>query len=104
MPTATRWTRPAASPVAGPLHPGGTRSPRRRAHPGARVAYDLVLVGGVPGAGKTTAIARATDDLAHVRAIDPEHVTWWLRQRLPDGGCPTGRTAGWCTCCTPSGC
>lgn len=45
--------------------------------------YDLMLVGGVPGAGKTTAIARATDDLAHVRAVDPEHVTWWLRRRLP---------------------
>lgn len=44
---------------------------------------DLVLVGGVPGAGKTTAIARATDDLAHVRTVDPEHVTWWLRHRLP---------------------
>jgi len=48
-------------------------------------SYDLVLVGGVPGAGKTTAIARATDDLAHVGAIDPEHVTWWLRSRLPAG-------------------
>jgi hypothetical protein len=45
--------------------------------------YDLVLVGGVPGAGKSTAIAGATDDLAHVRAVDPEHVTWWLRRRLP---------------------
>jgi len=47
--------------------------------------YDLVLVGGVPGAGKTTAIALATDDLAHVGAIDPEHVSWWLRRRLPAG-------------------
>lgn len=49
----------------------------------SEVAYDLVLVGGVPGAGKTTAIARASDDLDHVRAIDPEHVAWWLRRRLP---------------------
>ena len=56
-----------------------------RCVPTARSAetYDLVLVGGVPGAGKSTAIARATDDLAHVRAVDPEHVTWWLRRRLP---------------------
>lgn len=46
-------------------------------------AYDLVLVGGVPGAGKTTAIARATDDLGHVGALDPEHISWWLRTRLP---------------------
>jgi hypothetical protein len=45
--------------------------------------YDLVLVGGVPGAGKTTAIARATDDLDHVAAVDPEHVAWWLRRHLP---------------------
>ena len=46
-------------------------------------SYDLVLVGGVPGAGKSTAIARATDDLAHVGSVDPEHVSWWLRRRLP---------------------
>lgn len=45
--------------------------------------YDLILVGGVPGAGKTTAIAKATDDLDGVRALDPEHVAWWLRRRLP---------------------
>jgi hypothetical protein len=51
---------------------------------GTDPTYDLVLVGGVPGAGKTTAIARATDDLDCVRAIDPEHVTWWLRRRLPE--------------------
>jgi hypothetical protein len=55
--------------------------------------YDLVLVGGVPGAGKTTAIARATDDLAHVVAIDPEHVSWWLRRRLPAGA--TYRSYRW---------
>jgi len=46
-------------------------------------SYDLVLVGGVPGAGKTTAIARATDDLVQVGSIDPEHISWWLRRRLP---------------------
>ena len=60
-------------------------TPTRRDLPAAHAdhPYDLMLVGGVPGAGKTTAIARATDDLAHVRAVDPEHVTWWLRHRLP---------------------
>jgi hypothetical protein len=46
---------------------------------------DLVLVGGVPGAGKTTAIAAATDDLPDVHAVDPEHLTWWLRRHLPGG-------------------
>ncbi|MFT4165220.1 MAG: hypothetical protein QM650_08250 [Microlunatus sp.] len=46
---------------------------------------DLILVGGVPGAGKSTAIAQATDDLDSVQAIDPEHVSCWLRRRLPAG-------------------
>jgi hypothetical protein len=55
----------------------------RTGAPDAVHDVDLVLVGGVPGAGKTTAIARATDDLSHVRAVDPEHVTWWLRRHLP---------------------
>jgi AAA domain len=86
MPTSTRWTAPAASPVAGPLP---SQRELNTSHRGVltdrpEVAYDLVLVGGVPGAGKTTAIARATDDLENVRAIDPEHLTWWLRQRLPE--------------------
>ncbi len=56
----------------------------RNAPPAARRQYDLVLVGGVPGAGKTTAIARATHGLDHVRSVDPEHVNRWLRTRLPD--------------------
>lgn len=51
--------------------------------PTPQPAPDLVLVGGVPGAGKTTAIASATDHLPDVRAVDPEHVSWWLRRRLP---------------------
>lgn len=45
--------------------------------------YDLILVGGVPGAGKSTAIAQATDDLDHVQTVDPEHVSFWLRRQLP---------------------
>jgi hypothetical protein len=60
-------------PVHSPVH----------SRPGATAGFDLVLVGGVPGSGKTTAIARATDDLAHISSIDPEHVSWWLRSRLP---------------------
>jgi hypothetical protein len=55
-------------------------APASTAVPGS---YDLVLVGGVPGAGKTTAIAQATDDLVQVGSIDPEHISWWLRRRLP---------------------
>ena len=61
-------------------------SPRpTRESPRAETAYDLVIVGGVPGAGKSTAIARATDDLDHVRSVDPEHISWWLRRHLPTG-------------------
>lgn len=48
------------------------------AQPGA-----LIIVGGVPGAGKSTAIARATTGLGGVRVVDPEQVSGWLRQRLP---------------------
>ncbi len=48
-----------------------------------RGGCDLVIVGGVPGAGKSTAIARATGGLGHVTAIDPEQVSGWLRHRLP---------------------
>lgn len=60
-----------------------TPAPAGPGTPPSTGGFDLVLVGGVPGAGKTTAIARATDDLAHVSAVDPEHVSWWLRRRLP---------------------
>ncbi|MFT4225922.1 AAA family ATPase [Micropruina sp.] len=44
---------------------------------------DLIVVGGVPGAGKSTAIARASAGLDHVSVIDPEQVNEWLRRRLP---------------------
>ncbi|MFT4216838.1 MAG: AAA family ATPase [Micropruina sp.] len=44
---------------------------------------DLIVVGGVPGAGKSTAIARAAAGLGHVSVIDPEQVIQWLRRRLP---------------------
>ena len=105
MPTSTRWTAPAASPVAGPL-PSQREliTSDRGVLPGRpEVSYDLVLVGGVPGAGKTTAIARATDDLAHVGAIDPEHVSWWLRQRLPAAGPVPGVPLGRASAATRSG-
>jgi hypothetical protein len=83
----TRASSVGIADDASSIHGAARPSPVGRdlsASPGT-VAYDLVLVGGVPGAGKTTAIARATDDLPHVRAVDPEHITWWLRSRLPVG-------------------
>jgi predicted kinase len=48
------------------------------------VLVDLVLVGGVPGAGKSTAI-RAVGPLAGVTVLDPDHVRVWLAARLPAG-------------------
>lgn len=44
---------------------------------------DYVLVGGVPGAGKTTAIAAAAPDLVDVRVLDPDAVRAWLGRHLP---------------------
>lgn len=67
------------------LMPTVSSSRPTRESPRPDAAYDLVLVGGVPGAGKSTAIAQATDDLDHVRAVDPEDISWWLRRQLPAG-------------------
>ena len=47
-----------------------------------RPGPDLVLVGGVPGAGKSTAIRHATTDLS-IRALDPEQLQDRIRNRLP---------------------
>lgn len=44
---------------------------------------DLIVVGGVPGAGKSTAIAQ-TAGLPGVRVLDPDQLRGWLRQLLPD--------------------
>jgi hypothetical protein len=51
-------------------------------------APDVILVGGVPGAGKTTAIRRATADLVGVVVLDPEDrqraiEQWLIEQWLP---------------------
>ena len=45
----------------------------------------VVLVGGVPGAGKTTAIARLVADRPDVDALDPEAFQERLARVLPDG-------------------
>jgi len=52
-----------------------------RPRPAARV----VLVGGVPGAGKTTAIARVAAELPTVDALDSETFRDRLCRLLPDG-------------------
>lgn len=65
--------------------PGPVAQPSQGCCPDAarpEVSYDLVLVGGVPGAGKTTAIAQACHDLDHVRTVDPEQIAQYLH-RLP---------------------
>ena len=54
------------------------------ASPAARGSHaDLVVVGGVPGAGKTTAIAAATADLPDVTVLDPDRVHRAIRARAP---------------------
>ena len=45
----------------------------------------VVLVGGVPGAGKTTAIARVAAEVPTVDALDAEWFREGLRRRLPEG-------------------
>jgi predicted kinase len=52
-----------------------------RSEPVARV----VLVGGVPGAGKTTAIARVATGRPDVDALDPEAFRDRIARRLPAG-------------------
>ena len=44
---------------------------------------DLIVVGGVPGAGKSTAIAQAAS-LPGVRVLDPDQLRARLRQLLPE--------------------
>ncbi len=61
-----------------PLPTPSRIGPAPAAQPG-----ELIVVGGVPGAGKSTAIARATAGLGGVRVVDPEQVSGWLGQRLP---------------------
>lgn len=51
--------------------------------PGSFLQPDLVCVGGVPGAGKSTAIREVGRDLAHVVALDPEEIHRLLAGRLP---------------------
>ena len=48
-----------------------------------RPGPDLVLVGGVPGAGKSTAIRQATADQSAVRSLDPEQLQDRIRNLLP---------------------
>lgn len=50
--------------------------------PRAPVRPDLVVVGGVPGAGKSTAIAQ-TVGLPGVRVLDPDQLRSWWRGHLP---------------------
>ena len=56
-------------------------TPPSRPQPVGRV----VLVGGVPGAGKTTAIARVAAESPEVDALDPEAFRDALCRLLPDG-------------------
>lgn len=66
----------ASVPAAGSAHAG---APATRSW----FSGDFVLVGGVPGAGKSTAIAAAMPDLVGVRALDPDSLRYWFAHRFP---------------------
>ncbi|GAA1736056.1 hypothetical protein GCM10009809_34040 [Isoptericola hypogeus] len=77
--TSAPTGRDAGAPVpasAGLPGPDGRRRPR------------LVLVGGVPGAGKSTALARVATAVPAVRVLDSESARERLRSRLPGAPYP----------------
>lgn len=61
------------------------RPAHRSAAPAARAGVDLLLVGGVPGAGKSTAIAAAAPDVVGATVLDPDALRGWFAARLPAG-------------------
>ena len=71
-----------------------------RRRPRARV----VLVGGVPGAGKTTAITQVAAATPSVDALDLRNVSGRAQPDAAGGGRSTRRTGPWCTPCTRSEC
>ncbi|WP_345680024.1 AAA family ATPase [Yinghuangia aomiensis] len=87
-----RQSAPAALPVVAPadqpafapaLRPGGLHDLRRGPRPDA-LHYgpaDLLVVSGLPGAGKSTLMARCA---AHARLIDSQHVRESYQARLPE--------------------
>lgn len=74
------WVPSTQPPFRSDADLAATGSPATRAP--AMPPYDLVWVGGVPGAGKTTAIKAGADPVA-TETIDPEQVAHWLGRRLP---------------------
>lgn len=51
--------------------------------PAVPADVDFLLVGGVPGAGKSTAIAAAAPDLVEVAVLDPDALRRWFAGHLP---------------------
>ena len=45
---------------------------------------DFVLVAGVPGAGKSTALHALVGRIPHARILDPEQPRGWVRGHFPD--------------------
>ncbi|MGA4545753.1 AAA family ATPase [Uniformispora flossi] len=77
---APRFDQPALAPA---LRPGGLHDLRRGPRPDA-LHYgpaDLLVVSGLPGAGKSTLMARCA---AHARLIDSQHVRESYQARLPE--------------------
>ena len=76
---------PVPAPLTAPLTAPGpaAASAGVSAASASSASGDLVLVGGVPGAGKSTAIAAARPDLVRVRALDPDDYRHWFAHRIP---------------------
>lgn len=76
----SRPTPPRRSSARAPsrVRPAGTCPDGR-----SRLSADVVLVGGVPGAGKSTAIAAVALDVPDLVVLDPDALRAWFRGHLP---------------------
>lgn len=80
-PSRPTTRHPATASAAAPVSLAGARG--ASALRGLRA--DLVLVGGVPGAGKSTAIATVAPDVPGLIVLDPDALRSWFRAHLPAG-------------------
>lgn len=80
----TAPARPRAARASAAAHPAFSCPPARTPAPDDAAADHgtFVLVGGVPGAGKSTVLARLPEH-ADVRVLDPDRYRRWLRVTLP---------------------
>ncbi len=87
-PSVSCRARVAAAPLTVVPTPAVSTAPQRppvTAPQGPSVpdGADVVLVGGVPGAGKSTAIATVAPDVPDLSVLDPDALRHWFRGHLP---------------------